>query len=296
VQALVEELVSPSQPIHPLIIVTEAASHQPTPSRKRARTLCFPQQSLAKSSFLRLYGEAAKRPSADECHSASLGVPGLEKTAAELCKLMAQNDKALETYAVKLWARLPGTEGGDYFYKLLNDAVIADDPVRLRPLIPLARVLNNVLNEYRPRSEVKTYRGSRLSLEQFEAIQVGHFYRVAMFVASSERRNVAERFLEHREGDFQVLVEISIPQGCFNAGFLGVEFWKENEHEYLTPPYTVVEIVEKKQAACSPILPSGRGVGLQKSKARRCSGKATLVVRVAKDNMKHRLDLASILL
>merc|ERR1711972_1018567 len=108
---------------------------------------------------------------------------------------------------------------------------------------PLARVLNCVLVQYNSSLDVTTYRGSQLTMEQFAHIEVGHKYRVGMFVASSLDYGVAESFVVFEKN--RVIVELRIPKHCFNAGFLGVEYFSEREREFLMPPYSVVEIEAK---------------------------------------------------
>jgi len=255
---------------------SSVASPAPSPvSRKRSRESAFPTQTLGTSHFLNLYKEAPSRPTVRDCMRAIRDCGYLERVHRDLAKLKSRDSTELRNYAVKLWACLRGCDkkhGGEHFYKLLNNAVIQDDATSLRAMMPLARLLNAVLVKYAAPTDVISYRGSSMTTEQYQDIQVGCTYRVAMFVASSVDRGVAERFVVFEPG--RIMVELWIPRRCHNAGYLGVEFWKENEREFLMPPYTVVEAVKKDVAG-----PYRR-----------------LVVRVAYDNKEHDVDMPSILL
>lgn len=230
---------------------------------------------LGASAFLGLYAASLVKPTARDCLVAIGSAAALEDVSLALAGLPANDSDALDRYCVKLWAILKGAsqeKGGKDFYKLLNDAVIADDPDELRRMMPIARVLNKILVSYFPPTDVVTFRGSQLKEEQLADLQVGSSYRVAMFVASSLDFDVAERFVRFEPG--RIIVELSIPKECHNAGFLGVEFYPEQEREYLMPPYTAIQVLGKGQFREYVLLK----------------------VRVYKDNKQASLELPSILL
>jgi len=256
------------EPTHPPPSIS-----RPSP-KKRKRDPVFPAQIFRVSAFLELYSRRSPRPTSLDCYYALRGNYALEGAATDFARLPPGDIDALNRYSIKLWVCLRGREkdrGGIEFYKILNDAVIADDVRALRPLIPIARVLTSIITDSSLPHEVTTYRGSRMSVEQFEALLVGREYRVAMFVASSVQLRVAQRFASDGAG---IIVEFRIPTACCNAGFLGVEHLKQDECEFLMAPYSVVEI-EKKTT---------HGTFWR------------LTVRVAKDKREHSLGLESILL
>mmetsp|Transcript_13023 Transcript_13023/g.27081 ORF Transcript_13023/g.27081 Transcript_13023/m.27081 type:complete len:405 (-) Transcript_13023:53-1267(-) len=255
---------------------TSSACDAAQPDRKRRKHKHGPSlQTLSGSSFLKLYRAAPERPTAEDCLLAIGTSSDLEDVASSLSALPAKDPGALDAYVVKLWAILKGRDkkkGGVDFYKLLNDAVIADDAERLRSMMPIARVLNKILVSYFPSADTVTWRGSRMTLAQLGEMHVGASYRVGMFVASSLDFEVAERFVRF-EPD-RVIVQLRIPQNCHNAGFLGIEYYPEQEREYLMPPYTAVEIFGKS----------------------RIKEYVLLTVRVYRDNKDAPLDLPSILI
>lgn len=283
---------TPLRPQHPAATVRPAASGKSSKpahfsaapdlesERKSAKRLKLEneqrraRQTLATSAFLGLYGAAPAKPTARDCLLAVGNSPILEEVTTALSELPADAD-SLDRYVVKLWAILTGTakeKGGIAFYKILNDAVIADDAEQLKLMMPLARVLNKILVSYFPSTDVVTYRGSQMTKSHYSAIHAGTQYRVAMFVASSLDFDVAERFVRFEPE--RVIIKFLIPEGCNNAGFLGVEFYPEQEREYLMPPYTAIEIMSKS-----------------------CFREYLLLsVRVCKDNKDSPLDLPSILL
>lgn len=257
----------------------QAAAQQP--SAKRQKVKQGPSlKTLCNSSFLKLYAAAPRKPTAQNCLLALGSSPDFENVVSALSALPVAQPQALDAYVVKLWAILKGRDkekDGKDFYKLLNDAVIADDEARLRLMMPIARLLTNILVSYYPSTGLVTWRGSQMSLEHLGEMYVGADYRVAMFVASSLDFEVAERFV-HFEAN-RVIVELNIPQECNNAGFLGVEFFPEQEREYLMPPYTAVQVLGKRRHKSI--------FGVQYW---------ILSLRVHKDNMEAPASLESILL
>lgn len=254
-----------------------AACHeQPEHNHKRQKTTHGPSlRTLSVSAFLKLYMAAPEKPTAQDCLQAIGTSSDLEDVVTALSALPPNDACALDAYVVKLWAILKGKDekkGGEKFYKFLNNAVIKDDARSLQMMMPIARVLNKILVNYFPPYNVVTWRGSRMTPAQLRNLNVQGHYRVAMFVASSLDFDVAERFVVYEPG--KVIVQFQIPQECHNAGFLGVEFFPEQEREYLMPPYTAVEVV-------------GKGT-IKEYKL--------LTVRVYKDNKAAPADLPSILL
>mmetsp|Transcript_93083 Transcript_93083/g.164592 ORF Transcript_93083/g.164592 Transcript_93083/m.164592 type:complete len:385 (+) Transcript_93083:42-1196(+) len=270
---------APAMPMSPgtsKFLPAEPAACAGDPESKRQKTKHVRiVRTLSSSSYLKLYSATPQKPTAKNCLLAVGTSPDLEDVASGISALPVDDPSALDAYIVKLWAKFKGKDkakGGVDFYKLLNDAVIDDDEERLKMMMPIARVLNNILVNYFPQRDTVTWRGSQMTQEQFAEISVGANYRVAMFLASSLDFGVAERFVRFEPG--RVIVKLCIPRECHNIGYLGIEMFDEQELEYLMPPYTAVGIVSKS----------------------RHREYFLLTVRVHKDNKRAPLDLSSILL
>eukprot|EP00747_Dinoflagellata_sp_TGD_P170183 gnl/TRDRNA2_/TRDRNA2_201097_c0_seq1.p1 gnl/TRDRNA2_/TRDRNA2_201097_c0~~gnl/TRDRNA2_/TRDRNA2_201097_c0_seq1.p1 ORF type:complete len:312 (+),score=56.58 gnl/TRDRNA2_/TRDRNA2_201097_c0_seq1:390-1325(+) len=237
---------------------------------------------LAESNYLRLYTESPREPQPSSCLDALAGASGnrFRLVIKGLKKLVAQGNSstALVEYAEELWVQYKTAndkDGGDEFYKILNVAIIDDDESDLRCLMPLLRALTlhiswNPLSLPSTSSVLQTFRGSMLSQAQYDAVEEGSTYRIAMFAASSVSLRIARTF---RRGDSTVMVKFQIPSSCVNAGRINIKYKKNlDEREYLLPPYTVVVL---------------------KSKTVDSDGQ-WLNFRVAEDNFQHSLFLPSI--
>lgn len=135
--------------------------------------------------------------------------------------------------------------------------------------MPLIRCLTDRIGDSCSKKTVVTFRGSWLSLQQYNAIGIGLWYRVPIFIASSKSLATARDFASKHN---PVFIRLKIPPECYNAGNLNGE--NEDEQEYLLPPYTAVYVREKFHDS------DGRWI----------------VVDVAQDNKNTLMSLPSILL
>eukprot|EP01126_Amoeba_proteus_P007091 TRINITY_DN1251_c0_g2_i2.p1 TRINITY_DN1251_c0_g2~~TRINITY_DN1251_c0_g2_i2.p1 ORF type:complete len:239 (-),score=36.20 TRINITY_DN1251_c0_g2_i2:355-1071(-) len=88
------------------------------------------------------------------------------------------------------------------------------------------------------RGYVTTYRGSRMTEEQFALFKVGQFLRSPLYVASSTQLWKAKEFCSNA----RVLIVYSIPYGCLNAHGIGKYSRFPSESEWLFPPYTAFKV------------------------------------------------------
>merc|ERR1719310_1674686 len=82
------------------------------------------------------------------------------------------------------------------------------------------------------------YRGSRMSDSDAPSIQAGAAYRFGMYVATSKKLSVAQKFSEHGW-----IFTMTVPKGCRNAGDISQVSLLKSEAEVLLPPYTAVHVV-----------------------------------------------------
>ena len=242
-------------------------------SRSPYRVLPFQFSVLETSNYLRLYNACSRQPSAGECQKALFGLPQFRRTVQKLDQMVINNGSYVELrrYVIALWVKYGTThkgEGGVEFYVFVNKAILRDSATWLSRLMPLIRCLTDRVNYNTVAKTVVTYRGSKLSKAQYTAINLGCWYRVAMFVASSMSKRIARKFVSE---SYHVYIQLKIPVGCVNAAALGEEN-EFNEREFLLPPYTAVCITSKFND----------------------SDGAWLAADVAEDNTEHALSLPSI--
>lgn len=96
-------------------------------------------------------------------------------------------------------------------YKDINAALVADDEQRLQPWMPMI-LIGIQYAEINPFAvETTTYRGSRLTKDQYDSLRIHAVYRDPKFVSTSLSKAQAER----RRVTY--LCEYKIPKGCRNA-------------------------------------------------------------------------------
>ena len=123
-------------------------------------------------------------------------------------------------------------------YKDINSALVADDEKGLQPWMPMILV-GIQYAEINPFAvETTTYRGSRITKDQFDSLRIHAVYRDPKFVSTSLSKAQAER----RRVTY--LCEYKIQKGCRNAVRLRHSFFKI-EAEVLLPPYTPLHVIGK---------------------------------------------------
>eukprot|EP01084_Bolivina_argentea_P060837 111145_1 len=137
---------------------------------------------------------------------------------------------------VKLW-----TEPSP-LYRKFTKMLIYDNYADLKKFMPIIRGITSHLVSPTDR-KMTTYRGSKILMKQFDQIKIGTTYRIPQILATSESKNTAQSFLE---GD-GVMVEFSIPKGCWNASPIAQFSAISSEEEVLFPPYTAIKINSKKK-------------------------------------------------
>ncbi|MCJ1405882.1 hypothetical protein MMC11_009112 [Xylographa trunciseda] len=123
-------------------------------------------------------------------------------------------------------------------YQTLSSALVSDDESRLQPWMSLMCLTKQFAFEHPTTEDIWTYRGSKISDTQFEALRVHAVYRDPKFVSTSISRDIAEKFQE------TYMCEYKIRRGCTNA--VAVKFSRYTyEMEVLLPPYTPLLVIEK---------------------------------------------------
>jgi len=112
----------------------------------------------------------------------------------------------------------------------------------LKQWIFLIRALNSFLIETRPNKELTCYRKSDLTKEQYDKINPGNVYRIAMYTATSTDEEFVKKWYRN-SGKYYF--KFNVPKDSYNACCLTPYSYHSVENEVLMPPYSTILIKEK---------------------------------------------------
>jgi len=218
-------------------------------------------RTLWNSTFLEAYDDVPRCPDALKVieHFAEVAHPNQVEAYRTLFRKSKDDSedakKRAACAAVRQWSsggdvELPKEDRDNYppLFKALNQALITDDPAKLFHFSWFIRAMNSHLTnpDNGPKTDLITWRGSKIDPAQAALLVVGAVIRPCMYVASSLDRSVAEVFV----GEHGYLFKLHIPAGCRNASVI-YEFARiQDEKEVLIPPYTPFQVTAVNK--CGP--------------------------------------------
>jgi hypothetical protein len=205
------------------------------------------QRTLYSSRFLQLYDSMVKKPhlQAEAFEEIWHALRRIDdgRIACVFSSLVPpkcrKDPKKLLEAAIKLWTVSTGSKNSSP-HALLNNALIADDKIKLESWMGLVRLLTYHItcsaNEIR--QDLLTWRGSHLTPQQIASLREGEVIRPPMFVASSMHEQQTKGF-KKKTG---ILVKIYVPAGCRNACSIEALSRFPKQKEVLLPPYTPLHV------------------------------------------------------
>jgi len=189
-------------------------------------------QSILDSKYLKLYDQTPRTPSHENVIS---GLNGLSDK--DFVNTYIQIQKTHPGWVADLVCVTCWTLESPRFYGALKIAITYDTD-ELKHWIAFIRALTSALVLQFPH-EMITYRGSKMTQEDYNKLSVGQYFRIPYFVATSLSPSVAEIFKKS-----PWCWEFHIPEGCPNACDIS-QYSAYDEGEVLLPPYTLVKILSK---------------------------------------------------
>lgn len=208
----------------PALSGDEAHGAVPLPEHK------IPLQCLATSNFLIIYNRCPQKPTTQQIMG-----PMTSEAKRIYRTCLRREGNHVSKAAARLWTDL-------LVHGAVNAAVVSDNPGLLNHWVPYIRALNNFLLTNKPREDLTTRRKSHMTREQAAQIQVGQWYRLPMYVATSKKG--WEDFPDGVGGN-QVRIEFAIPALCFQACDIEQVSEFQHEREVLLVPYSPIVVTRK---------------------------------------------------
>jgi hypothetical protein len=143
----------------------------------------------------------------------------------------------------------PPADSPEGVYKLVNHALLCDDPEWLSSAGYFMRAVARYIVSHPAEAGVKLYRGTRIVEKQKVAVDEaagvgGRAFRQPIFVAASESETEAAKFTEKGSP----ILEFEVPAGCCNCAKIPQRLSMfPDEQEWLMPPYTPVEWLRQEE-------------------------------------------------
>ena len=183
--------------------------------------------------FLRLYRATPRRPTQDQVLQF---LPPSQRDIFKKCLAKPSIGGHVGKACVNMWTHDIHTP-----YAKINNALLTDHSVELRNWVHFIRAFNRyLLDSWTPPRDMVTYRGSKLSAAAAQSLEVGQWYRISMYAATSMDKRVAEVF------DHGMKFEFRIPKGCYQACRIASLSEYKDENEVLLVPYSPIRIIEKR--------------------------------------------------
>lgn len=191
---------------------------QPTTARK----------TLHNSNFFLAYRQTRRVPTVEDV------VTGLRAANQhEAANIFQSASGNVPMKAVRLWT-------SNAIYKVLNQCLMKDQ--HMEAFASLIRAINCWITANPFQQRCRTFRGSKVTPQQFSLCRKGEVYRPPYFIASSVSLNQAFKFL----APGSPIIVFDIPAGCRNAAEISaLNVYGENE--ILIPPYTPLKLTLKGQ-------------------------------------------------